>query len=87
MTTRHNGFTIIEVLLAIVVIGIIGAIGYIGYTNLIAPKTTTDTVSTTTQDPVKIENKTDLDNASTQLDNVQIDDSDNSQLDSAADSF
>jgi prepilin-type N-terminal cleavage/methylation domain-containing protein len=85
--TARNGFTIVEVLLVIVVIGIIGAVGYIGYANFIAPKTTTDTVSSTAQDPVKIENKTDLDNANSQLDNMQIDDSDNSQLDSAVDSF
>ncbi len=86
MMARHNGFTVIEGLLIIVVVGIIGAVGYMGYTNFIAPKTPA-TVSSSSSEPVNVESKADLDDASTQLDNVSLDDSDSGQFDSAAGSF
>jgi prepilin-type N-terminal cleavage/methylation domain-containing protein len=82
---RRNGFSAVEVVLVLVVVLIIGAVGYLAYNNLVLKPT--DTVSTTSG-PVKIETASDLDGADTALDNVSVDDdSDSSQLDSAADSF
>jgi Tfp pilus assembly protein PilE len=84
---RQNGFSVVEGLLVVVVLVIIGAVGYLAYTNLWSPKPAADETASTASAQVKVENTNDLNTASTALDNVSLDDSDSSQLDSAANSF
>jgi Tfp pilus assembly protein PilE len=83
---KQDGFTLIEAIFIVIIVGIIGALGYLAYMNIIYANKAPDTSSTTAQ-PVKVESKKDLDTASTELDKVSVDDSDNTQFDSATNSF
>ena len=88
---RQDGFTLVEAIFIVIILAIIGALGYLAYTNIIAPQSktaeTSSVASSGSSAPVKVESKKDLDTASSALDNVSVDDTDSSQLDSATGSF
>lgn len=81
---RQNGFSLIEGLLIVVVLVIIGAVGYLAYSNLWAPKTEDTNKSVK---PVKVESQKDLEEVDSALDQLTVDDSELSQLDSALSNF
>lgn len=86
---RQQGFTLVEGILIVLVLGIIVAVGYLAYTNLVLTKdkSTSSVSAPADAKPVKIEKKEDLATASNELDNVSLDDTELSQLDSALNSF
>lgn len=85
---RHEGFSIVEGLLVVAVLVVVGAVGYLAYDNLLVPKAMNDTTSdTVASKPVNITNSKDLDTVNNDLDQLTVDDSELSQLDSAINSF
>lgn len=81
---RQNGFSVVEGLLIVVVLAIVGAVGYLAYSNIWAPKS--DDTSVTTA-PVTVENTADLEEVDTALDQLSVEDSELSELDSALNNF
>jgi len=91
-TSASRGFSIVEVIIALVALIIIGGVGYLAYTNFVAkPKASTASVASTTPTasipPAQVNSNSDLNNISNQLDGLNLDDNESSQYDSAANSF
>jgi prepilin-type N-terminal cleavage/methylation domain-containing protein len=87
---KKSGFTIVEVLIVVATLAIICGVGYVAYKNFTNPKDEQATSSSTTSDTsstVKVETTDDLTIVDTQLDQLEIDDGDAEQLESAANSF
>lgn len=87
---RRDGFSFVESLVIVVVLVILGAVGYLAYTNLLVPtqKDTAQTTASSSTQPLKVEKASDLDTVSDELDQLQIESSDdNAKLDDAANAF
>lgn len=86
---KTNGFSIIELVIILVVIGIVGGLGYVFYNRITQPAK--DGVASSSQQatPLKsIDTAADLDKASSQLDSIDVSDSqDINSLDSQAANF
>lgn len=84
----REGFSIVEGLLITAVLVVVGAVGYLAYSNLLAPKTTNDTTNAAAAaKPVTVASSKDLDTVNNDLNQLTVDDSELTQLDSAINSF
>ncbi len=71
-----SGFTIIEAIIIVVVAGVVTALGLTFYHSMTATQKATDTAQTAQAQPITITKAADLDTATTDLDQLDIDDSD-----------
>lgn len=81
-SSRQAGFGAVEALLIVIIVALAGALGWVAYTKFVI-KPTTDTANVQKADgvadlekPVQIETNEDINNASQDIDAVDIDDSD-----------
>lgn len=78
--TRNKGFSIVEVVIVLAVVALIGLIGWrVWMANQVTDDTPTDTVQT--QDVQPINSDQDLDKASEQLDETNVEGTESQQLD------
>lgn len=75
---KIQGFSAVEVVIVVVVLAIVGALGYVAYNNFVAndDTATTETTTSSEQEPAKIESKDDLDQALNTVDSTSVDDED-----------
>ncbi|MFY9228102.1 MAG: hypothetical protein WAO28_02135 [Candidatus Microsaccharimonas sp.] len=73
-----RGFTIIEAVIIVVFVAILSLLGLVAYNQFFGTKTTTtaDSSTTTTETVTKVESTSDLDKATTDLDSIDLTDSD-----------
>lgn len=91
---KRNGFSIIEGIIIVVIVAIIVSLGLVFYNNYIAKKDTattqqeSQTADADQTEPTQISSSSDLDTAATQLDQLDIEDTDDvSTLDSETEAF
>lgn len=84
---KQLGFSVVEGVLVVVTLAIVGAVGFLAYNNFGAPKDSGSAQSTKTNNDVKVESKEDLSKVDKSLDDVLLEDSDSTQIDSAAETF
>ena len=78
---KRSGFSIIEGIIIVVVVAIIVSLGLVFYNNYVAKNDTTTTeqeaqVNTSQDEPTQISSSADLDAAADQLDQLDIEDTD-----------
>lgn len=90
---KRKGFSIIEGIIIVVVVAIIVSLGLVFYNNYVAKKDATTTeqesqVDVTQDEPTQISSSSDLDTAADQLDQLDIEDTDDvSTLDAETEDF
>lgn len=86
---KNEGFSIVEIVIAVVVVAVIGAVGWMAYTNVFAPKTdeTSQKPTTTATEQVTIEDASDLDKVDETLDDITLEDEDTAELNAATEDF
>ena len=90
---KKSGFTIVEVIVIVVTVIVIAGVGYMAYTNIFAKKDSSTSVKSSPSPQASqtadatVDNTSDLDKVDKQLDELSIDDSDTSQLDSSTSGF
>lgn len=87
MINKNKGFSMIEGLLLVVVIGIIIAVSYFAYSNFVAKNDSPEQTKEVSSYSVIVEDESDLNDALSELDQLSIEDSEGSELDTAATSF
>jgi Tfp pilus assembly protein PilE len=75
----RSGFSAVEIVLIVAIIAIIGFLGYTFYTSY-QNKKATETATTTTQDAPTITTASDLDKASTVMDQTELESSNTDDL-------
>ncbi len=89
---KKAGFSIVEVVIVVVVLAILGGLGYVAYDNfVVAPaveQTSMPDPSTETSEPPVIESSGDLEQATTDLNSLDLDDGDDvTELESQSTDF
>ena len=89
---KKAGFSVFEIIIIIVVLAIVGAVGYLAYTNFFAKNndssaTVSPSPQASTGTDTAVKDSSDLDKVDKQLDDLTVDDTDSSQLDSSTSNF
>jgi prepilin-type N-terminal cleavage/methylation domain-containing protein len=87
---RKSGFSAVEVIIVLVIVGIIGALSVVGYNRwkqTQTKSTSTDTSQQSAAGAPEIKKTSDLDKATTTLDQADLDDTGASDLDTQSSSF
>ena len=87
--TEKQGFSAIEIIVIVATVAVIGVVSFVAYQQLTKPpvETPAATQMESVTPPASITSDADLDKASSQLDELQIDDSDSASLDQASGEF
>ncbi len=75
---RIQGFSVVEILIAVAVVAIVGALAYVAWNNFAGndEPAVSETATSDTQEPAKIESESDLDDALNTIDSTSVDDDD-----------
>lgn len=87
---KSSKFSLAEVLLILVVVVAVVIVGLLAYSNLVVSESDQSNSTTAKTDPtesIKVENVSDLEKLESSLDELQLEDSDRSELNEAIDSF
>lgn len=86
---KPEGFSVIEVVLVVVAVAVIGVVGWLAFTNVLSPKAseTTKDTPTTSVAPITIENESDLENLEKSIGDLNLEDTDNTEFETAVSKF
>ncbi|HCR55556.1 TPA: hypothetical protein DIV49_01155 [Candidatus Saccharibacteria bacterium] len=85
---RHiqRGFSVIEVAIVLVVLGLVGALGYVAWNKFVDTDTgTTETSEERTAEKITVKNADDLNSVEKTLDATDVEDSESTEAEQAAD--